>query len=236
MASQKIDIVTAHNIVMRFELANTIQRILAWVIDAAILFVYLLLCGTVMGGNTIMMYLFVLPIFTFYNLFFEVFNNGQSIGKMVLKIRVVALNGSTPTLTEYYLRWIFRTLDITFSLGTIAILFISSSKRRQRIGDLIAGTSVVKLKNDSSISLADIDRANKIAEIEYPKLVAFTDSDMLLVKQSLLRYGRYPNNANKELMFNLSEKIQDVLGIKIEKKNTRIFLDKVLNEYIELTR
>ncbi|MBT8233745.1 MAG: RDD family protein [Saprospiraceae bacterium] len=236
MASQKIDIVTAHNIVMRFELANTIQRILAWVIDAAILFVYLLLCGTVMGGNTIMMYLFVLPIFTFYNLFFEVFNNGQSIGKMVLKIRVVALNGSTPTLTEYYLRWIFRTLDITFSLGTIAILFISSSKRRQRIGDLIAGTSVVKLKNDSSISLADIDRANKIAEIEYLKLVAFTDSDMLLVKQSLLRYGRYPNNANKELMFNLSEKIQDVLGIKIEKKNTRIFLDKVLNEYIELTR
>ena len=58
--------------------------------------------------------IYTLPMLL-YHLLFEVFNNGQSIGKASLRIRVVKLDGSQPDLGSLLIRWLLRILDITFT-------------------------------------------------------------------------------------------------------------------------
>ena len=49
-----------------------------------------------------------LPFF-FYDFLCEIFLNGQSIGKKILKIKVVKIDGTQPGLGSYFLRWIYKT-------------------------------------------------------------------------------------------------------------------------------
>ena len=85
--------------------------------------------------------------------------NGQSIGKKILNIKVVKLNGAQATLGGYLLRWILWPLD-TFFYGGIAILCITIGGKGQRLGDITAGTTVIKLKKSGFLqnhTLNDLD-------------------------------------------------------------------------------
>ena len=83
----------------------------------------------------------ILPLF--YPLLCEIFWNGQTIGKRCLKIRVISLDGGGPKITSFILRWLMLPFDIIFAMG-IGELCIFFTKKQQRLGDLIAGTWVVK--------------------------------------------------------------------------------------------
>ena len=50
---------------------------------------------------------------------------GASIGKRALKIKVIKLDGKEPNIGDYFIRWIFRFIDIVISFGTLAIFSIS---------------------------------------------------------------------------------------------------------------
>lgn len=74
------------------------------------------------------------------------FNHGQSFGKKLINIRVVKVDGSTPSIGSYLLRWLLFPIDgpITSGLGLLVVLL---NKNNQRLGDLAAGTMVIKEKN-----------------------------------------------------------------------------------------
>jgi len=234
---KNIEIATAHNIIFKYELASTIQRILAFAIDGIILFFYSIFASIVFGGNTFFTITFILLVIVFYHLAFEVFNRGQSPGKMVVKLRVVTLRGTTPTVGDYFMRWVFRMVDILFSAGTLAIFTITGSNKNQRIGDLIAQTSVVSLRNNQNVSLKSLNHLDKeeIA-LKHPKLTQFSDEDMLLVKHTIQRYRLNQSSTNQKMVIDLSKEIISRLDLP---KDTRIsvdFLRRILKEYIILTR
>jgi len=231
-----IEISTSHNIVVSFELATTIQRILAWTIDGFIVLFYSFFVNIVVGGYMILTYILIFLVVSFYHFIFEVFNKGQSPGKMLLKIRVVTLHGRMPSVNDYFMRWIFRMVDIAFSLGMLAVMFIMSSKKNQRIGDIISQTSVVKQRNENAITLQSILNLDKAEEILYPRIKEFSDEDMLLLKQSLLRFRQHPNDSIKEVLREISQKIATELDVDLRNQNRSKFLDRVLYEYILLTR
>jgi len=230
-----IEISTSHNIVVRFELASLMQRVLAWFIDILILgFISIvILIGL---SHELVYWLLVFPIWTFYHFFWEVLNKGQSPGKMLLKIRVVTLKGRTPLVIDYFTRWIFRLIDLTFSIGSLAIIFISSSSKAQRIGDILAQTSVVRSRNENEVSLENIKDLEKDDVVHYPQVIKYTDEDMLLLKQTLMRYRQSPNNSTKEVLIQLANNISKDLKVKLSPSSTLEFLDQVLYEYIILTR
>ena len=69
---------------------------------------------------------------------------GQSPGKLVLGLRVVTTDGATVTLVPSLVRNFLRIVDLfpaTYSLGLLVMLF---NRRGQRLGDLAAGTVVVR--------------------------------------------------------------------------------------------
>ena len=133
------------------------SRIVATIIDIFVIFFYLeglsLLLGIIKidTGLLGMFLLFYLPTI-FYSFLFEVFNNGRSPGKMIMKTRVVKKDGSPPGLGEYFMRWLLQLVDIGF--GFIGILVIVTTKNSQRLGDLAAGTMVIQVNNYRKIQVS----------------------------------------------------------------------------------
>jgi len=237
---RSIEITTAHNIVVSHELASVGQRIVAAIIDGIIVYLYALLMIMVFGSSEIAVMLLIFPVAWMYHLVCEIYNEGQSLGKKVLKIRVVSIEGMAPTTQDYFLRWVFRMLDITLTFGSLAIMSSATSARNQRFGDVMARTTVISLKASRQFDLGKIQNLDKEnVEIEYPEVKQYSDSDMLLVKQTLIRHQNTPSEATRELILDLRDRLIDDLGLDLQEvKAIRAtkFLKKVLQDYIVLTR
>jgi len=232
-----IEIATTHNIIFRYVLANPIQRALAFAADLFIVFIYMVLVTYIFNDFKLLRFLFIFPVITFYHLTFEMFNHGQSPGKMLVNLRVISLNGSNPTPGDFFMRWVFRLIDIFFSLGSIGLLYMTSSEKNQRMGDVLAQTAVISLQSDLSLSLKSI-AAEEIYEedILYPGIVRYNDQDMLLLKQSLSRYQLYPNPHNESVVLSLAKKMSEDLQISLKETVKIDFMKRALREYVYLTR
>jgi hypothetical protein len=83
-------------------------------------------------------------LFIGYHLLFHRFADGQTPGKMLLSIRVVAIDGYPPTFLALLLRSLIWPIDVVLAFPLpIGLYVIAFSPRRQRLGDLVAGTVVV---------------------------------------------------------------------------------------------
>lgn len=69
--------------------------------------------------------------------------SGQTIGKKIMKIKVIKANGSPCDLVSAFLRSILRVVD-SLVIGLVGIIVISVTAKRQRVGDIVANTIVVR--------------------------------------------------------------------------------------------
>lgn len=174
---EKVSINTSQNVQISYSLAGLGDRIFAYFIDVVIMFsvtmvLFIVLAYTeALDASPFLGLLAILPAF-FYHLIFELTMNGQSIGKKALNIKVVKLNGAHATLGGYLLRWIFWPLD-TFFYGGIAIMCIIIGGKGQRLGDITAGTTVIKLKKSGFLK----DHTLNDLDVNYTPV--FLDADQL---------------------------------------------------------
>ena len=83
-------------------------------------------------------------VFWGYNIAFEVLNSGRTPGKALNGIRVVLESGAPVAFAASAVRNVIRIIDIlpgTYLVGVVSILV---TRRNQRLGDLAAGTLVVR--------------------------------------------------------------------------------------------
>jgi uncharacterized RDD family membrane protein YckC len=246
---KKIEVTTAQNVIIQYELATLRDRILAFSVDALILWttitiLYFILWYIVSSYGTnehafIVTTLILSPIFIFYTLVSEVLTNGKTFGKMAMGLKVIKVNGGVPKLGDYAMRWVFRSIDIYTSLGAIAALLISSGDKSQRLGGLLSNTAVVKLKEDFIIRLEDLDRMFATTEAylpQIPTVVQFNDEDMLAIKDLVSRFQAKPNEAHTILIKDVAERIADILQLQKVPENEIKFLQSVLKDYVMLTR
>lgn len=212
--------------------------------DAIIALVTLLVLGLFASfieglQDTEMVYvLFLLPVYLFYSLALESIMDGRTIGKLAMGIKVVKLTGTEPILNDYLIRWTFRMIDIWGTGGALASLLIGSSPKRQRLGDIIANTTVIRLRSSMNLRFEDIDRIKSLEnyEVSYPDVRQFSEQDMLLIKTTLNRYNRYPNQAHREVVGEVLHAVMEKLQIQQTPKQPLRFLRTVINDYIVLTR
>lgn len=95
----------------------------------------------------------------------EGLNGGRTLGKQALGLRVVMDTGRPVTFTAALVRNLVRLIDCFFPLLPIlpALLFIFLHKSNKRLGDLAAGTIVVR-DRPSDWSLAPVAAAHTVAE------------------------------------------------------------------------
>jgi uncharacterized RDD family membrane protein YckC len=234
---KNIDFKTSHNIVISYPLATFGHRILAFFIDFLLVYLLYMIIKIGINENSELQLLVGTILFFLYHLICELTPLGQSLGKYILKIKVYSLDGTHPTISQTLIRWSFRLADIGFTLGFLAIGSIYTSIYGQRIGDLFAGTTVVKISRDWHGTLQDLQQLRHIStENMNPLLSQFNDSQMLKLKQLLARYRRYPTDENYELLIELSKKIRKITNEAPGKYDPVYYLEKSLNDYVILTR
>jgi uncharacterized RDD family membrane protein YckC len=241
---KSIEIKTTQNVVLQYELAELRERILAFVIDfAAVMFTIWILALVLFSinnsdtGATVIGFL-LLFIWMFYSIAFEVLNNGQSIGKMAMRIRVIKAAGGKATFPDYAARWVFRMVDVYLSFGALASILVTSSAKAQRIGDIVANTAVIKLQPQTELALKDLlaIRSQSSYQPQFTQAKQLVEEDVLLIKTTLDRYKEYPNSAHQQALELLSQKIKDVLSLQNVRMDNRLFLQTILNDYVVLTR
>jgi uncharacterized RDD family membrane protein YckC len=99
-------------------------------------------------------------IFAGYFIFFEWLWNGQTPGKRLLKLRVIREDGRPITLWEAMARNLLRIFDTfpgfilpVYSIGLITIFM---SRRDQRVGDMFAGTVVIRERSDEAPKFSEV--------------------------------------------------------------------------------
>lgn len=241
-----IDIRTTQNVTISYELAGIRDRILAslldWLILAVGMSIISLLLTLVLSSFSavldIVLLLVNVLIFFFYTLVMEVMNNGQSVGKLAMRIKVIKLDGQQLTFFDYLLRWAFRIVDIWFTFGTIGSILLTSTDHGQRLGGLVSNSTVVRLNPQLQVSLVDILKINTTDNYEpkYPAIRSFRESDMLLIKQTLDRYRQYKNDAHRDAVSELTTIVTAKLNIEEDIPNQVQFLKTLIKDYIVLTR
>jgi uncharacterized RDD family membrane protein YckC len=139
-----IEIRTTQNVVLQYELADLRDRIVAFLIDSAILIFGLLILinifGQVFTGTALEALIYLcLAIYIFYSLVFETFNRGQTPGKMVVRIRVVKTTSGQAAFTDYAARWVFRMVDIFFP-SAASPLFLLRLRRSRSASEILSPT------------------------------------------------------------------------------------------------
>src|ERR1051325_3778146 len=105
----------------------------------------------------------------FYDLLCEMLLNGQSVGKKVMGIKVISLNGNQASFGQYFIRWLFRIVDFSFSGSIVALVMVAVSEKKQRLGDLVAGTVLVKTKPRIQISDTIFQQHEENYQVTYPE-------------------------------------------------------------------
>jgi len=236
-----ISITTTQNIDIEFYLASVGDRILGRIIDWLVLAGYVILLLAVIGFGNIegffsgfpwVVILFALPV-VFYDLLCEIFFNGQSAGKKAMGIKVINLAGDQPSLGQYLLRWAFRLVDFSLSSGLVAVIMVAASDKKQRLGDLVAGTVLVKTKPRTTLTDTWYQpTAETTYMVTYPEVIQLKDSDIQLVKE-VMNTAR--QTGNLQLLWQAQQKIEMVLRIQSRQTDARDFLATIIADFNHVT-
>ncbi|PWB24730.1 RDD family protein [Flavobacterium sp. HTF] len=238
----ELSINTTQNVKINFIAASAGERIGSYFIDLAIkiayvivitmVFFYWLKLGLLLDkldnwSRMSIIFLFYLPV-VIYSITLESIFEGQTIGKKLVKIKVVKIDGYQAGFGDYLMRWFFRLVDISIFSGAIALITVASSKKGQRLGDMVAGTSVITLKNKINISHTILEEIGTAYIPTYPLVIKLSDNDMRIVKET---FQKAELKNDYETITKLVAKVESVTGIKNQSGNQRDFLRTILKDY-----
>jgi uncharacterized RDD family membrane protein YckC len=188
----------------------------------------------------------------FYHIIMEITLNGQSVGKKIMQLRVVNENGGRASLSQLFIRWMLR--DVWFILvlfmglnkeysgeKTEAILLVMavlgffiadiilviSSKKGQRIGDILAKTILIRTQTKGNIEdTVFIEVADSYVP-SFPQIMQLSDRDINAIKSIMETARRKSDHLMAE---SAAGKIKSHL--KIESDLAAFdFLDVLLKDY-----
>ncbi|WP_296312778.1 RDD family protein [Winogradskyella sp. UBA3174] len=229
----EFQIETAQNVGINQNVASIGDRLLGYLIDSAVILLYgilailLLVKLNLEPGDSWTIYLLVsLPAFLYYVLL-ETFLNGKTIGKTLMKTRVVKLDGSPPSFANYFVRWILRIIDVALTTGGGAVLTILLKGNGQRIGDIAAGTTVISEKQKLTINDTLVKDLPLNYLPTYSQVTVLKDSDMQTIKNL---YDDAVRNGNHNIIVNLHYRLLKVMSIETNEKPLD-FVAKVIKDY-----
>jgi uncharacterized RDD family membrane protein YckC len=163
-----VSIQTPEGISFSYPLAGPITRFAAWIIDALIIIAVVTML-TRITRNIALVSSGVAAVFGIigyfivsigYGMFLEWRWRGQTIGKRLLKIRVMDMEGMRLTFQQIAIRNLLRALDSLPALYTVGGVSMVVSRYAQRLGDMAAGTIVVR-QSRSGVVVPETIRTGK---------------------------------------------------------------------------
>jgi uncharacterized RDD family membrane protein YckC len=220
-----IKVPTNFNIDVEFEIPEFYRRLISLLIDVIIEYFYLRIAWEIFKNiisnssldtdsqynlQAIALLLF-LPLLV-YHLVLEITMNGQSIGKRIMRIRVVNEIGGRPGISQFLIRWLLRVSDL-WIVGIILILasnadffrnpettfiilaalaflitdivLVVSSKKGQRIGDILAKTILIRINAKGNIEDTVFVEVADSYVPSFPQIMHLSDKDINAIKTIL---------------------------------------------------
>ncbi|MDQ1517287.1 MAG: hypothetical protein QOE80_3117 [Actinomycetota bacterium] len=214
----RISIPTPEGVELELVLAGVGSRLVAAIVDQLIkmgLFLALFVIGGAVAGDEAGGFLFaVLVVASFllffgYDVAFEALASGRTPGKRAAGLRVVCLGGEPVGFLASAVRNLLRLVDSLpgiYAVGAVCILF---SSRNQRLGDLAAGTLVVRerraplpavLPNAFDVTVADRYAAWDVSGI--------TSFELVTVRRFLERRWQLDPAARGRLGWEIAERLR----------------------------
>ena len=237
---RKIDITTAQNIKIEQHLAGAKQRFLAVLLDTLflIIFYYLIFYlfslanfDKIFSGWSFVSVL-MLPYFLYYPLL-QYWNNGQTLGKQLMKIRIVKTDNTHPRLGDFLIRWVIRLFEVNAIPG-LALVTMLFSDNNQRLGDMAAGTVVVSEKKKTSLSHSIFEELEEMYKPVFLQVQQLKDRDVQLIKTVVNEEKKRPD---RMVLKRLSQQIEKLLAMeKPHNMSYKQFINQVIKDYNYFSR
>lgn len=217
-------LVTPDAVVLDLETVGVGTRSLALLVDLLVMFAGFFLltigAGTALGGSgdggitaaAVIMLLLVLPIG--YPMVMEATWNGRTLGKAALGLRVVTANGGRIGWRHAAMRAVIGLFELWVTMGAVAFIAALVSERGQRLGDMAAGTLVIRARTGH----------RPVAPLEVrgdPRLAALSASvgsgrltadEYGVVRGLVERFGELEPARRRQLSIRLAERLRHRLG------------------------
>lgn len=157
-------IITPEAVVLELETAGVASRLFSGVIDALAQLALLMLLAIVValglsaaGGVSVQVHQAIVAILVFFVIFLypllsEMLSRGRTLGKAAMGLRVVTVEGAPIRFRHAALRSMGGLVDKWVPPGgLVGIFFVLATPTRQRIGDLLAGTVVIRDPNRTAL-------------------------------------------------------------------------------------
>lgn len=155
--SPRVELETPERVAVALDLAGLGARAFAWLIDALLIFLAWMTAFFVysyrgdllkrwQGLSALGQFLLIVAVLLTgwgWDVAWEVLAGGRTPGKRAMGLRVVRTDGAAVGLAESLARNLLRVVELPLCYAP-AILSVGFGRRRQRLGDLVAGTLVVR--------------------------------------------------------------------------------------------
>jgi uncharacterized RDD family membrane protein YckC len=197
-----LDVATPEQVAVELPVAGVGSRAMAYLVDVALLFLGGLALyfaftflvpdpvNALLGLTSALKIASAVAVFAalwVYWTAFEVLWHGQTIGKRLLRIRVVRLDGSPVTAVDSAVRNLLRVVDFfpaCYPVGLVTMLF---DPKHRRVGDLVAGTLLVR------------EEAIDLSRFEAPAAEKLSNVDLDVVTDFLRRFDALEPAARQSL-------------------------------------
>ncbi|MFC4739759.1 RDD family protein [Flavobacterium ponti] len=237
----QLSITTTQNVTINFTAASVGSRIAGQLLDILVLIAYSVVMyyiidisgldknfGSMDGWSVSAIMIMLFSPVIFYTLLLESLWEGQTIGKKIMKMKVIKIDGYQAGFGDYLIRWLFRLIEVLIGNGVIGLLAIIFNKKNQRIGDIAAGTAVITLKNNININHTILEDLNQDYVPTYPLVIKLSDNDARIIKET---FEVAVKTRDFGTLIKLREKIISVTGIKNQLGNDQDFIRTLLKDY-----
>ncbi|MBW3594891.1 MAG: RDD family protein [Actinobacteria bacterium] len=219
----RVTIATPEGVDVDLPLAGIGSRFIAALIDTAIklivllgFFIFLFGGASLLGGGELTSlgaaayYVVVFLILFGYDVFFETLLSGRTPGKKWTGLRVVRIGGRPVGFVASSIRNIVRIVDFLPSLYLVGMITAIATRMNQRLGDLAAGTVVVRERAVAVVPppLAQAAPTHIPPELESWDVSAITMDDLATIRRFLERRAELAPHARGHLAHELADRLQ----------------------------
>ena len=232
----RVRIATPEGVDVELTLAGIGSRFIAAIFDltlqGSVLLAFAFLLGVTSGdASPLARALFAIIaflIFFGYDVLFEVRSHGRTLGKRWTGVRVVRTGGQPVTFIPSCVRNVMRLVDILPAFYAIGMLSIFVTARNQRLGDLAAGTLVVRDRpGGMRASRTSGELALARARGDGWDVSAVSAQDIGTVRQFLTRRGDLAGGAREELAGELERRLRPLVAGAPEGLDAEEFLERL---------
>ena len=231
--NEQVSVETPEQIDINFQQAGIGSRFYAALIDTALLTLISLVgyyvnrrfiseLGDIVGnwlsalGGVI-----VFVLFWGYYIAFEVTTNGQTFGKLALGLRVIKDGGYPIGFADSAIRNLVRIVDFLPFFYGVGLLCMLLNKNWRRLGDLAAGTLVIKIARTELKPTGESFQADNASISIPPRDLIYTtwiqptlvtDAEMRVIREYLARRATLPGHRRTELARTIATPMVEKMG------------------------